>query len=91
MYKLSKSLSTNPEVSGDTDHKKIPLHIHLNARLHLPEKTLKTNSLQQQHLRLMSLSSTEVAGITFVAPEAVHLEKGTPQVYHRHQQRLLLF
>lgn len=39
MYKLSKSLSTNPEVSEDTEDKKIWLHVNLSACLHLPDKT----------------------------------------------------
>lgn len=34
MYKLSKSLSTNPEVSEDTEDKKILLHMQLSACLH---------------------------------------------------------
>lgn len=95
MYRLSKSLSTNPEVSEDIEHKKILLHIDVKAPLDLPEKSLKKViqvdcSEQHHHLRLMNTGSIQRAGITFVQLEVVYLDKEINQVCQRQKQRLFL-
>lgn len=95
MYRLSKSLSTNPEVSEGIEHKKILLHIDVKASLDLPEKSLKNViqvdcSQQQHHLRLMNTGSIQRAGITFVQLEVVYLDKEINQLCQRQKQRLFL-
>lgn len=93
MYRLSKSLSTKPEVSEDTEHKKILLHSDLRAVLGLPEKSVKKviqEDCSQQQLILMNSSSIQGAGITFVELEVVCLDKEIHQVYQRQKKSVFL-
>jgi len=50
VYRLSKSLSTKPEVSEDTEHKKILSHTALRALLHLPEERSLKEVVQVDYL-----------------------------------------